>query len=249
MESRFYNYTVLPQDIDCTAKARFTSIIRALLDTAGEDARVNGFGIQPMTRLNMGWVLSRLAVEIDARPAEHENYTVETWVADYGTLATHRCFRIFDSQGNCIGRSVSQWCAIDYTARRPAPLSKLAHLTAGTTTDQPFPCDPPLKIKAFEAETCFSKTVKYTDIDFNRHMNTLRYLDMLADALPLEVVTGDNKLRADFHFVKESVYGEVLNVAKQEETPAGPDGASSYRMSISKADGTLVILASLSFKA
>ena len=82
MKSRFYTYTVLPQDIDCTAKARFTSIIRALLDTAGEDARVNGFGIQPMTRLNMGWVLSRLAVEIDVRPAEHENYTVETWVAD-----------------------------------------------------------------------------------------------------------------------------------------------------------------------
>lgn len=249
MDSRFYTYTVLPQDIDCTAKARFTTLIRALLDTAGEDARRNGFGIQPMTQLNMGWVLSRLAVEIDSRPAEHESFTVETWVADYGSLATNRCFRILDSEGNCIGRSVSQWCAIDYSARRLAPLSRLAHLTEGTTTDQPFPCDPPVKIKPFEAEPCFSRSVKYTDIDFNRHMNTLRYLDMLADELPLEVATGDRRLRVDLHFVKESVYGDVLNVAKIEEAPSAPEGIPSYKMSIRKADGTLVILARLSFSA
>ena len=59
----------------------------------------------------------------------------------------------------------------------------------------------------------------------------------------------NNKLRADFHFVKESVYGEVLNVAQVEEVPEGEDGTQSYKMSIRKADGTLVILASLSFKA
>ncbi|MGN0191383.1 MAG: acyl-[acyl-carrier-protein] thioesterase [Candidatus Cryptobacteroides sp.] len=248
MESRFYNYTVLPQDIDCTTKARFTTLIRALLDTAGEDARVNGFGIQPMAELNLGWVLSRLAVEIDCRPMEHEAYRIETWVADYGSLTTNRCFRFWDADGNCFGRAVSQWCLIDYSARRLAPISKLVNLIDGTTTDQPFPCDPPMKIKAFEAETCFSRTVKYTDIDFNGHMNTLRYLDMLADELPMEIATGDRKLRADLHFVKESVYGDVLNLAKLEESPVSEDGVPSYRMSIRKDDGTLVILATLSFK-
>lgn len=248
MEPRFYTYTVLPQDIDCTSKARFTTLVRALLDTAGEDARVNGFGIQPLAELNMGWVLSRLGVEIDYRPAEHETFTVETWVADYTSLTTDRCFRFLDKDGNCFGRAVSQWCIIDFGARRLAPMSRLAHMTEGTTTDKPFPCAAPNKIKPFEAEPCASRQVKYTDIDFNRHMNTLRYVDMLADELPLEVVSGDRKLRVDLHFVKESVYGDRLNVARVEDVPSEEGGEPSYRMSIRKDDGTLVILASMAFR-
>ena len=90
MEPRYYKYTVIPQEIDFTGKARFSTIVNAILNTAGEDARVNGFGIDVLSERNLGWVLSRLAVELDHRPLEQEEYTVETWVTEYVELVSHR---------------------------------------------------------------------------------------------------------------------------------------------------------------
>lgn len=95
------------------------------------------------------------------------------------------------------------------------------------------------------------------DIDFNRHMNTLRYIDLLADELPIEVVAADRKVRVDVHFVKESVFGEKLFVYRQsEELPEdekataaeGDGGPYAYRMEIKKEDGTLSILARIQGK-
>ena len=242
MEPRLYRYTVIPQEIDFTGKARFSTIVNAILNTAGEDARVNGFGIDVLSGMNLGWVLSRLAVELDRRPLEQEEYTVETWVTEYASLTTTRCFRFLDSEGECIGRAVSNWCLIDFAQRRLAPMAKIADIAGHTVTDKPLPCASPVKLKPFEAEPCSSHRVKYMDIDFNRHMNTLRYIDLLADELPIELVASDRPVRVDIHFVKESVYGDVLNVFSLRE-PDSSDEVAKYRMAIKKEDGTLSILA------
>ena len=242
MEPRHYKYTVIPQEIDFTGKARFSTIVNAILNTAGEDARVNGFGIDVLSGMNLGWVLSRLAVELDRRPLEQEEYTVETWVTEYASLTTTRCFRFLDSEGECFGRAVSNWCLIDFAQRRLAPMAKIADIAGHTVTDKPLPCAAPVKLKPFEAEPCSSHKVKYMDIDFNRHMNTLRYIDLLADELPIELVAADRHIRVDIHFVKESVYGDVLNVFSLRE-PDSSDEIAKYRMAIKKEDGTLSILA------
>lgn len=248
IEPRHYTYKVIPQEIDFTGKARFSSVVNNLLNTAGEDARVNGFGIEVLSGRNLGWVLLRLAVELDRRPAEGENYVIETWVTDYSSLTTTRCFRLTGADGTCFGRAVSIWCLLDFSRRRPAPMSDIADLAEGSITDRPLPCAQPLKIRPFDAEPCSFHTVKYMDIDFNRHMNTLRYIDLLADELPIELVAADRHVRVDVHFVKESVYGDRLCVySLPDEIPSPEDSvsgsASVYRMAIKKEDGTLSILA------
>ena len=256
MEPRYYKYTVIPQEIDFTGKARFSTIVNAILNTAGEDARVNGFGIDVLSERNLGWILLRLGVELDSRPHEGEEYVVETWVTEYSSLTTTRCFKIFNEGGECIGRAVSIWCLLDFAQRRPAPMASVQDLAEGTTTDLPMPCAAPMKLRPFEAEPCSSHTVKYMDIDFNRHMNTLRYIDLLSDELPIEVVAADRKVRVDVHFVKESVFGEKLFVYRQseelpEEAGAGSEGEGApyaYRMEIKKEDGTLSILARIQGK-
>ena len=107
MDSRKYSYRVIPQEIDFTGTARFSSIVNNLLNTAGEDARLNGFGIDVLSARNLGWILLRLGVELDSRPHDGDEYVVETWVTDYSSLTTTRCFRIFNAEGDCIGRAVS----------------------------------------------------------------------------------------------------------------------------------------------
>ncbi len=246
MEPRKYDFTVLPQWIDFNGKERFSSIVSNILDVAGEDARVNGFGIDVLAPRNRGWVLSRLCVELDSRPLEHEVYTVETWVNEYASLLTTRCFRFIDSKGKCFGRAVSVWCLLDYEKRRPVPMSEIMDLTSKSVTELECPCDGPKKLRPFESPVGSTHKVKYMDIDFNRHMNTLRYVDLIVDELPLEVASSDSPLRVDIHFVKESVYGETLNIYCQAQEQSSEDQSAKseiYHTAIRKEDGTLVILA------
>ncbi len=242
MEPRSYDFTVLPQWIDFTGKCRFSTIVSNILDVAGMDARRNGFGIDVLAPRNMGWVLSRLCVELDSRPLEHDAYTVVTWVKGYTPLLSTRCFQFLDAEGKCFGRAVSVWCLLDYTERHPVPMSTIMDIASKSVTPKDEPCPAPRKIRPFDAPVSNTHKVKYMDIDFNRHMNTLRYIDLVVDELPLDVSSSDEPMRVDVHFVKESVCGDVLNVyCTRDGQPA--EKGETYHTAIRKEDGTLVILA------
>ena len=62
-----------------------------------------------------------------------------------------------------------------------------------------------------------SRPVVYSDIDFNRHVNTLRYVDLLFDAMPLEIIEKNKGMRLDIHFIAEAVYGDTLTVGYTTE--------------------------------
>ena len=57
-----------------------------------------------------------------------------------------------------------------------------------------------------------SRPVVYSDIDFNRHVNTLRYVDLIFDTMPLELIEKNKGLRFDIHFLAEAIYGDTLTV-------------------------------------
>jgi acyl-ACP thioesterase len=63
-----------------------------------------------------------------------------------------------------------------------------------------------------EAAATVSRPVVYSDIDFNRHMNTLRYIDLIFDTLPLEQFEKGDAMRLDINFLAEARYGEVVSV-------------------------------------
>lgn len=209
-----------------------------MLSAAGQDAYIHGFGTNLLSGMNMGWVLSKLAFEIVKRPAEQTKFTVQTWVKDYTALTSTRCFKVYDENEECVANAVSVWCLIDFGSRKLAPISSIAEHVTGMTTVAEDPCSLPIKLRPFEGEVCAKHKIKYVDIDFNKHMNTLRYIDLMLDELPLEVVTGENPIRFDIHFLRESVYGQELELARKVI-----EDENKYKFAIKKDDGNLAILA------
>ena len=71
-----------------------------------------------------------------------------------------------------------------------------------------------------EAEVHFSrKTVVYSDIDFNGHVNSMKYLEWMVDALPVEVLTGIEGMRFDINYIHEARLGDLLTVCRGWERP------------------------------
>ena len=80
-----------------------------------------------------------------------------------------------------------------------------------------------MRLKAIEAEVVKEHRVAYSDIDFNRHMNTMRYIDLIFDSMPIEVPEKLEAWRMDVNFMREALYGDHLRLKSE----AG-DNAASY---------------------
>ena len=103
-EKSRYNYRVEPQDVDFTLRATIPSLGGSILNTAGIDAHGKGFGVDALNADNHSWVLSRMAVEFDCQPTQYTDYTVATWISDYGRVLSTRNFTLTDAAGHCVER-------------------------------------------------------------------------------------------------------------------------------------------------
>jgi acyl-ACP thioesterase len=99
---------------------------------------------------------------------------------------------------------------LDFDTRMPVDMNTLAQVHDGTIVDSPSPCERPRRLGAVSGEPIAKHKVAYSDIDFNRHMNTMRYIDLVLDTMPIEELEGLQTLRMDMNFMKESLYGDML---------------------------------------
>lgn len=216
MAKSVFKYKIEPQYVDFTDRVSVSSICDLMLHAAGADAHRRGFGIDALAGNNYGWVLSRMAIEMDYMPVEYSEFTLHTWISDYNRLSSTRNFTLTDSEGREFGRAVSQWCMIDYATRMPVDMNTMAKAHEGNMVDAPSPCERPRRISAITSEPLVEHKVVYSDIDFNRHMNTMRYIDIIFDTLPIEVPEQLNGFRLDMNFVKEARYGDNLVLMAEE---------------------------------
>jgi acyl-ACP thioesterase len=193
-------------------------MIGYILDIAGIDADSKGFGIKKLNGENHSWVVSRMALEFYRLPNKYEEIQISTWVNDYGKLLTVRNFTITDEKGDLIFAAVTQWAMIDISTRQPLDLRYVDEYNKYLCADQ-SPVENPRKIAAINPEKTVIHKVAYSDIDFNRHVNSLRYISLMIDMLPVELLMTANPGRVEINFLRESQYGDILTVGyEQRET-------------------------------
>ena len=107
--------------------------------------------------------------------------------------------------------------------------------------DEPSPIAAPERLRNVEVAQSVERRVVYSDIDFNRHVNTMRYIDMIFNNIPLDVIEHNNGLRIDLNFLAEARYGETLTVGFSSEE-------SCYMFEISSDAGKTLCRAKVVFR-
>jgi acyl-ACP thioesterase len=206
-----YKYRVEPQDVDFTLRPSTSAIVKYMLNLAGRDAHNKGFGVEVLQNNSLTWVLLRLAVDIIERPMQYSDVEIDTWVSDFNRLSSTRNFRMRIGD-KVIASGVSQWCMLNMDTRQAADMSMMKEAHDKFVVAEPSPIAAPARLRPVEATAHISRPVVYSDIDFNRHMNTLRYVDLIFDTLPLEQFERGDAMRLDINFLAEARYGEVVSV-------------------------------------
>ncbi|MBQ5844270.1 MAG: acyl-ACP thioesterase [Alistipes sp.] len=236
-----YHYQVATQNVDFTYRATIDSLGNYILNTAGIDAQGKGFGVDALSPQNLTWVLSKLVFEVDSRPEQFTEFDLTTWVNQNTRLVSTRNFTLSDKDGKMFIRALSQWCMLDYVRRVPVNLETIEELYNPYICEALSPCEQPKRLRPIEPEVVKEHIVVYSDIDFNCHMNTMRYIGLMVDMLDIELLKQNCPFRLDVHFMNECVLGQKLTVGMQtvDETTL---------FEITREDGVVACRASFEWK-
>ena len=162
------------------------------------------------------WVLVRMRVDIIKYPKWKDIITVETWPQEPGRIGFDRDFLIKDSEGNILVKSVSTWVVIDIESRK---LRKTKSVFTGyppVIEERAIDCKlGNLKPKG-ELEIAYKRTVRYSDIDVNGHLNNAKYLDFIMDSFTLEEHKGFDVKSIEMSYSNEALPGDTINIYRDE---------------------------------
>lgn len=118
----YYHFVVEPFHEDFTGHISWNLLGIRLLQCASKHAAAYGFGSVMAEQEACIWVLSRLTIEMNRRPATHQDYCIETWVDSIYRQFTNRYYRIVGADGTVYGTASSIWALIGRESRRPISL-------------------------------------------------------------------------------------------------------------------------------
>ena len=124
----------------------------------------------------------RHKVQINRLPCRDETVTVQTWPMPTTRTAYPRSTVVYDSQGRECFRGISLWVLMDAGTRAMVLPGKSGVTVNGTLTGSELAVPGSMGLKPLDNRT--GRTVRFTDLDVNGHMNNCRYLDWTVDTLP-----------------------------------------------------------------
>ena len=237
-----YSYVAEPFHVDFQGELSLSVLGNNLLNCAEFHSTDRGFGIAKLNKDNYTWVLSRLAIELEDLPLQFEGYTIETWVENIYRLFTDRNYALYNSNNKCIGYARSVWAMINFNTRKPANLIELhGDDISSYIVDKPCPIDKPSRIKVKSEEPITKVKAKYTDIDINGHVNSVRYIDYILNIFPLEQYKQYRVKRFEIAYVAESYFGDELSLYVDKESE------EEYNIEIKRNDKDVVCRSRITF--
>ena len=179
-------YTVDSRDIDPWYHCRPSGLMGMLQEAATQAAcALHVSRDEMLERYNSFWMLARLWYRLDVPLSWGDTVHIRTWHRGGRGASTYRDFDLFVN-GQPVGEAVSTWVLADAATHK---LARMGRITEFQGTDGGPLCKERTLSRVRLPETmehADSRAMHYSDTDVNGHVNNVRYVDFLCDALHME---------------------------------------------------------------
>ena len=234
----FYAETFLA---DSKGRMRPSNICSSMLNFAYRHADARGFG----STSSLGWVIARMGVHVERVPLEKERLRVDTWIRNLYHGFTDRCVRMVDKDGNEVVSMIATFAMIDLETRTSVDLNG----DIGVAMNGCLVPDEQLALRRIPSinrtpveEITFKRRPHYSDIDVNGHMNSIRYIDHILDAMPIEYIKSHDLTDIVVAYMQEGSATEELAYGIKELEP------DHYIIQVTKENGVAASRFELKFK-
>ena len=175
-------FTVSELHLDRFGRLKPSVLLYFAQEVAGVHATLLGAGWEALSEKRLFWAVIRQRVQITRLPVAGETVTVETWPMPTTRVAYPRSVIAYDEAGNELFRSISLWVLMDTQTRAMVLPGKSGVTVPGSVRGTELA--PPGSLAPACLANSTVRTVGYTELDRNGHMNNTRYLDWVNDLLP-----------------------------------------------------------------
>ncbi len=207
------HFTVRSYDVDFQKRLRPDVLCGFFQEVASEHALKLGVGYKQLEEQQMFWVLSRLMLHIKELPKWHEEIKIETWAKGTNRLFALRDFVVRNAKEEILCTSTSYWLILDAQSRRPVQpdsfFTRLKH--EAHAIDEPIE-----KLESIKENLAYTIAPKYTDLDYNRHVNNIRYISWMLNSFPLDFYAQYDLETLQINFQSELREGEVVEIFSNE---------------------------------
>lgn len=201
-----------------------------LIDIATAHANSLGIGNPSMEKMNAGWILSRLTIEMNSYPKVNDTYIISTWIESTNRHFSERAFKIYSESGEVFGYARSIWMVMDTVNHTNVGLSHLTFEKEWIDGTIP-PIERQARHSTIVENICgeelprgivtatapvFDYKFKYCDLDFYRHVNTIRYVTLLLNRFTLEEHDESFVKRLELSFLHEAKYGMETQLLRSD---------------------------------
>lgn len=241
-----HRFHVGSYEVDPSGGARLASLFNYLQEAAGGHAEHLDLGYHALrSQANLGFVLSRVAVEVNRLPRWDDSVLVVTWPKRAEKLLALRDFVVLPDDGSVedsygpvdqetleryaagdtpLVRATTAWLLIDTDRMRPVrPERNLAHVPINPGLDSIAQVPERILVPDKPATSEQTRITRYSDIDQNDHVNNARYVEWLTDFLAASAMpTAEHSLPAPrdllINFTGEVKLGDQVEIRGREDS-------------------------------
>lgn len=197
-----------------------TIVLALLEETAADHCHSINHSLFDLVKKNVGWVLVSGVLQIDRYPNYKEKITIRTWISNYSAIKGYRENIIYDENNHIIGRAKGLWVFFDIENRKPISIFNDIKEKWSLFEEESINKNIKKKIEPINfAEHIKQFRVNRFDIDMNKHVNNIRYLQWVIESIPEDIVDNYFLHEIDGRFIAEAQYGDtVLSFTNKDVT-------------------------------
>ena len=196
--------------VDRYGRLKPSMILLYAQEIAGMHCTELSLDYDTLARRRMFWAVIRHRVQITRLPLRGEKIRVETWPMPTTRVAYPRSVVAYDESGSECFRSISLWVLMDLDTRNMILPSKSGISVIGTLRGTELAA--PNSLVPKDLHSHLERTVCFTDLDRNGHMNNTRYMDWIDDLLPSAFHERHSAKEFTVCYLSESREGQTLDM-------------------------------------
>lgn len=173
------NFEITDNTVDMNGRLKPSHILYFAQEMGGQHCVQLSLDYETLAKRRLFWAVVRHRVQVSRLPMRGETIRVETWPMPATRSAYPRSVIAYDSEGNECFRSITLWVLMDLDTRNMILPGKSGISVEGTLRGDELAL--PGGLVCRDLDSSAARTVVYSDLDRNGHMNNTRCMDWLDD--------------------------------------------------------------------
>ncbi|MBE9467705.1 MAG: hypothetical protein IMY72_05200 [Bacteroidetes bacterium] len=198
-------YEIRYKEVNDRQEATPVAILNFVEETAADHCAHIGRNVYDLQKNGIGWVLYAGCFHMDKYPRYREKIKIKTWISQFKSFRGYREYRVLSEDNKLLGGFRGLWLYFDLEKRKPIPIEDIYYEKWPMRNEKAIDYEiDPSKNLITNSDSNKSFAVQRYDIDSNNHVNNVRYMQWLMEAIPDEFYNKAKMQYIQGTFLKET---------------------------------------------